>query len=641
MAEIKTIIIDVDSKKATKEVEGLEKSVDGLNSALDETKKSEGNIEGVGEGAKKSSKGVKFLSKGFKGLGTAMKAAGIGLIISALLGLKEVFSQNQKVVDVFSTAFETFSIVANQVVTAVINVYEAVSKSSENFNGIKKVLSSLITIGITPLKLGFYAIKLALQTAQLAWEKSFFGDKDPVTIKRLNEEIKETSSNISEVAVDALNAGKDIAANIGDAISEVANIGKIAGEELSKISISNAAEQAKLNVQLKNSAELAAAQQSRLVEQYDRQAEQLRQVRDEERNTVAERKEANDKLLEVLAEQETAMLKQADMQVAAAQNEVNKNNTIEAQVALIDALANKEGVLAQVEGLRSEQKANDLALDREQIELTNSKGESESRLSIERKRFNAEQIEDELLRLEALKEIDLLEAEQETIRLEAIVENANAETQAKIDAQIALDEFTEQSRQTNLTRDTEITEAQTALEQKKTAAKQKAVDDAIALAGAESKIGKALFLLKQGLALKEMIMEAKKTIAFGSIAAAKSGVAVAEGTAQTAKVGFPQNIPLLIGYAAQAAGIISAITSATGKAKSAASALGGGGGGISTPSAPSVPPAFNVVGASDSNQLADAIGGQAQQPIQTYVVANDVTTAQSLQNNIVEGATIG
>ena len=187
----------------------------------------------------------------------------------------------------------------------------------------------------------------------------------------------------------------------------------------------------------------------------------------------------------------------------------------------------------------------------------------------------------------------------------------------------------------------DIAKKEIELEAQKTAAKQKAVDDAISLAGAESKIGKALLILKQGLALKEMIMEAKKTLAFSSIAVAKSTVAVAEGTAQTAKVGFPQNIPLLIGYAAQAAGIISAISSATGKAKSAASSFGGGGGSISTPSAPPAPPSFNVVGASGSSQLADAIGGQSQQPIQTYVVANDVTTAQSLQNNIVEGATIG
>ena len=246
MAKIeKTIILNVDADKATKGVEGLEKSVEGLNSALDETKKAEGSIEELGESSKKSAKGVGFVSKGFKGLGVAMKAAGIGLIISALVGLKEVFSQNQKVVDAFSTAFETFSIVANQVVTAVINVYEAVAKSSENFNGLGKVLSGIVTLGIAPLKLGFYGIQLALQNAQLAWEESFFGDKDPETIKRLNAKIKETSGNIEEVAVDALEAGKGIATNIGDAIGEVANIGKIAGEELGKVSVKAALETAK------------------------------------------------------------------------------------------------------------------------------------------------------------------------------------------------------------------------------------------------------------------------------------------------------------------------------------------------------------------------------------------------------------
>tara|TARA_B110000093_G_scaffold123743_2_gene132503 strand:+ start:61 stop:2031 length:1971 start_codon:yes stop_codon:yes gene_type:complete len=656
MAEIKTIIIDVDSKKATKEVESLEKSVDGLNSALDETKKSEGNIEGVGEGAKKSSKGVKFLSKGFKGLGVAMKAAGIGLIISALLGLKEVFSQNQKVVDVFSTAFETFSIVANQVVTAVINVYEAIAKSSENFDALGTIMGNIVTMALTPFKLSFYGIKLGLQVAQLAWEKSFFGSGDTSTINKLNEAINETKDNLKEVAVSHKEAAISIIKNAGEAIGEVANIGKIAGEELGKVSVKAAFETAKANVQLKNSAEIAAAQQSRLVEQYDRQAEQLRQVRDEERNTVAERKEANDKLLEVLAEQESAMLKQADLQVAAAQSELNKNNTIEAQVALIDALANKEGVLAQVEGLRSEQKANDLALDREQIELTNSKGESESRLSIERKRFNAEQIEDELLRLEALKEIDLLEAEQETIRLEAIVENANAETQAKIDAQIALDEFTELSRQTNLTRNTEITEAEAALEEKKTASRKKSLDDLITIGGAESKFGKAMLIAKQLILARELIMDIQGTISAATAArnksavkASEAGVDIATGASKAVSAFAPPfNIPIILGYAAQAVGIVSAIKGAMSKSKAATSkfgAAGGGGGGSvsapSVPSAPSLPPSFNIVGASDTNQLADAVAGQSQAPIQTYVVANDVTTAQSLQNNIVEGATIG
>ena len=280
-------------------------------------------------------------------------------------------------------------------------------------------------------------------------------------------------------------------------------------------------------------------------------------------------------------------------------------------------------------------------VNKEAKKIRDSKVQSDIDLLIQGKKFNAEQIKNEVDKLNKLKEIDLLIQEQEALKLQNVIDNADKGTQAEIDALIALDDFKEKSRQTNITRKAEITKAEIALEAKKTAAKQKAVDDAISLAGAESKIGKALLILKQGLALKEMIMEAKKTLAFSSIAVAKSTVAVAEGTAQTAKVGFPQNIPLLIGYAAQAAGIISAISSATGKAKSAASSFGGGGGSISTPSAPPAPPSFNVVGASGSSQLADAIGGQSQQPIQTYVVANDVTTAQSLQNNIVEGATIG
>ena len=64
------------------------------------------------------------------------------------------------------------------------------------------------------------------------------------------------------------------------------------------------------------------------------------------------------------------------------------------------------------------------------------------------------------------------------------------------------------------------------------------------------------------------------------------------------------------------------------------------GSGGSTPTPPA-PPAFNVVGASGTNQLADAIGSQTNQPVKAYVVASDVTTAQSLERNIITGATVG
>ena len=52
------------------------------------------------------------------------------------------------------------------------------------------------------------------------------------------------------------------------------------------------------------------------------------------------------------------------------------------------------------------------------------------------------------------------------------------------------------------------------------------------------------------------------------------------------------------------------------------------------------PPAFNIVGSSGETQLADAIGGQTQRPSRAYVVSNDVTTAQEMERNIIEGASI-
>ena len=66
-----------------------------------------------------------------------------------------------------------------------------------------------------------------------------------------------------------------------------------------------------------------------------------------------------------------------------------------------------------------------------------------------------------------------------------------------------------------------------------------------------------------------------------------------------------------------------------------ASASGGG----STPSIQ--PPAFNVVGATQTSQLAQTIAGAEDKPLRAYVVASDVTTAQELERSTIEGASIG
>ena len=80
------------------------------------------------------------------------------------------------------------------------------------------------------------------------------------------------------------------------------------------------------------------------------------------------------------------------------------------------------------------------------------------------------------------------------------------------------------------------------------------------------------------------------------------------------------------------------------RAKALLSGGGGGGGGtVTTPSTGggATAPQFNVVGSTGVNQLAGVIGNKEAAPVQAYVVANNVTTAQSLDRNIIASATLG
>lgn len=589
MAIEKTINLNVDSKAAIKSVDSLSGSINDLSTGTADVEKS-----------------TNVASKGFKGLGTAMKAAGIGLVIAAIGKLGEVFSQNQKVADVFKTSFEAVSIVFNDFVNFIVNNTGAVSNFFKAvFENPKKSLESFAKAFKENIQERFDSYLDTLGLLASAVKKVFSGD-----FAGALDDVKQAGKESIDVLTGVNNSfdkGKEF---IEDAAESVSNY----GNEVLKAATEN--------VKLANASELAAAKQSLLVEKYDRQAEQLRQIRDDERNSLSDRKKANEDLLLVLAEQEISMLSLAEAQLKSAQAEASKNNSIENQVAVTEALANKLGVLAQIEGFRSEQQANDLALSRESIELTNSKSEAESNLSIERQRFNAEQIDDELLKLETLKAIDEEYAVKEAARLQAIVDNANAETQAKIDAQIALDEFTEQSRQTNLANKKAIDEVEKKIDTSKKEtflgnleAVSGALNGLSALAGENAEAQKGIGIAQ---AVIDTYVGATKALAQGGIA----GPVAAAGVI--------------------ASGLASVITIAKTKIPKPKGASGGGTSSASIPSKSSTPtpPSFNVVGASDTSVLADSVASQTNEPVQAYVVSNDVTTAQSLQNNIVEGATI-
>ena len=163
----------------------------------------------------------------------------------------------------------------------------------------------------------------------------------------------------------------------------------------------------------------------------------------------------------------------------------------------------------------------------------------------------------------------------------------------------------------------------------------------VSIFGAESKLGKAFLVAKQVQNARELFLEASKTITFAKQAQIRTAIAGAEGAGRTAAVGFPQNIPLLIAYAAQFAGIVSAVRQATSQAglPTASPAFVPAQPGVS-PQIVQTIPNVSPVGRDQASQLAEVIGSQQQRPIRAYVVSTDVSTAQQLDRNIVEGASI-
>ena len=120
-----------------------------------------------------------------------------------------------------------------------------------------------------------------------------------------------------------------------------------------------------------------------------------------------------------------------------------------------------------------------------------------------------------------------------------------------------------------------------------------------------------------------------------NIAALATPQAIASSGAAAAPVIAFNNISTGIGIAANIAATAKALSSlGGGGTPSAGGGAASGGGG-----APASAPQFNVVGNSGVNQIAQTLG--AQQPVQAYVVASNVTTQQSLDRNIVANASLG
>lgn len=637
-----TLEIEAKLDKATKGVEDLTGQITALKEAQQEQVEGlQNQIKNLEKQNSKTTKAVKGLAKGFKGVGLAMKSAGIGLFLALFNKLGEAMMRNQKVADTVEVVFTAIGMVFKEVSDRIFSVVQNVSEATGGFDALRKVLGGAFSIAINSIVLTIQGIVLGVQKAQLAWEDSFLGGKDPDKIAKLQADIDATSDRISETTERIKTAGKEIGSNFVEAVTEVGTLATAVAEEtadaIQNIDAETIASNAKKVVDNKNNYALLEAQSQRLIEQYDLEAEQQRQIRDDVSLSVQERIDANNKLGEVLKEQSEAEKQAIADRMSALQEQINlegESHELTAQMYQLET--EMLAIDAKVAGFKSEQLTNEVALKQELLDLDNSRAEATNEMAIAEANFFAEGEQSEIQRLEYKRQALEMEKQIELERLQMILANTNEGTQARVDAEMAIAKAKQDYGNQEIEMERAITDTKKALV-------QQGLDAVINAAGAESKVGRALFIAKQALALRELIMNAKNTLSKASMNAAEAGTDVAKGAAKAAgSAPFPANLIPIAGYAIQAIGIVSSIRSAMKTAQETASEAGGTGGSaprISTPATSgggATPPAFNIVGQGGSSQLAEAIGGQEKQPLKAYVVSQDVTTAQSLDRNIIE-----
>lgn len=582
------ITIDLVAKtdKAIKQVEELKQQVAELSKTVEQTN----------ENTEKSLKGVKGVASNVKNgvqqVGGAIKKLGRGLgvfalIIAAAGELKKVFQENQVVMDVYNTAFEVVSIAFNDFVNFIVG----------NFSTVKEFFNALFTDPLSTMKEFVTVFKQGVidRFNQFKETLGFIG-------KGLGQLFKGEFSEAMESFKQAGKESVDIITGQDQSFEKVKET--VVGYTKAVVT------QAKETIKANKAAELAKVANQGLIEQYDILAEQQRQVRDEERNTIEERIQANNKLRETLEEQGRVMTENAQLVLNAAQLAFDKNQTDENAIALQEAKNELLAVEARVTGFLSEQKTNDLALEKEKQELTQSNIDAIAERQKAERDFQAEQIEGEFLRIE--KQIENAEIERaiEEKRLEDKKALYKEGTQAFADADNELKAYKEEADRVEI-----------ANEKKLQVSKQQLVTDALGnlatIVGKNSKFGKAIAIVQ---AIRDTFAGANKALSAS-----------------------PPPFNFIAAAAVTAAGIanVKSITSSK-EPQPPAFAKGGGGGGAAVPTpTPAAPPSFNVVGASETNQLANVISEQVQQPVKAFVVSNDVTTAQELDRNIVQGAALG
>jgi chemotaxis protein histidine kinase CheA len=646
MAVEKTINLNVNTKGAQKNVKDLENAVEDVNKEVKETGASTeamgGTLDKVTGGAVSkftAFKGtLKGVTTGFKTMRTAIISTGLGALVVVIGSLIAAFEGSEEGQNKFAKIMTVIGALTGNLVDLLADLGEGIIDAFTNpvktIKGFAGTIKTFITDKIKGAIEGFGLLGSAIK-------KTFTGD---------------------------FSAALDDAKNGVIKLNESLNPAVMLTKSLSKATIEFVKEQAK---ELKQAADVADMRakadkiERKLIVDRSKLESQIANLRlksrQEEQFSAAERKQAlldAQKLEEKLLDQETQFLElRRDAQILentfSRSNKKNLTKEAEAIAAVNRQQAARANAARQVQRevntISKQIQAENKAAAAEQKAIEDKKiAEEQTRLDAIQK--IRDDFTDKQRQKEAETELQKLALEEE--KKIAELDRLNATETQKMEVEAYYDQLRDEVRQKQNAKqleetkklNEELAQAETNLQQAKASAIQGGLQVIGALAGKSKAVAKTLLVVEKGLAIAQVISNAAR-----AIAQAKANLA-----ATPAVIGLVPNPAYIIQAAATAKGIATTkLTAATSIATIAAQAVaglgGGGGGGASAgglggggaaadtqPQAPS----FNIVGATETSQLAEAVGSQTQQPIQAYVVANDVTTAQSLENNIVEGATL-
>jgi len=288
----------------------------------------------------------------------------------------------------------------------------------------------------------------------------------------------------------------------------------------------------------------------------------------------------------------------------------------------------------------SERKSKEAEKKAEQKEADAKELEAEKQLTELKKQIRDAEAntEDEKRALELIKIDEQFAALIEKAKANGLAtqELEDAQRQAKIDKQKQFDEIDEKREKEHQDKITEIKNIEIQTEQQIQQAK-------LALASQFGNLLTQIAGKNKTAAIAGVLIQ--KASSIGQIIA-NTGIANAKAVAASPlSAGQPfvtiNSISAGLSVASTLAQAQKAIQQIKGAGPGSTSGISGGTGGGAVNIPTTQAPSFNIVGSDSQNQLAQTLATQTQKPVKAFVVSGDVTTAQSLERNIVQESSLG